>query len=336
MELLVVIAIIGILIALLLPAVQAAREAARRMACANNLKQIGLALHHYHDSHQTFPPGAVWGSPSGGPTARHYHHTWVTKILPYLEQQPLYDQMDSRKPVWDVSTGTYQPFVRRQVSTLLCRSDGAFKQPADIKWNVAFTNYAATEGFHWWKTAGPWGSSHWLSFRFPELTNGEYSGVFTIGQTNDFASIKDGTSNTILVAEVNSMGFRPKAGLTTAMLTCGTGEPRKSPAEAVFRAAFIAAGVRGHCCETGLFEEVDGSGPKSSPTWFRASPYMHQPTYVAQWGPNSDWPGASSLHSGIVQVVLADGSVRIVGETIHYPTWLNLNARADRKTVGDF
>lgn len=99
-ELLVVIAIIGILVALLLPAVQAAREAARRMQCGNNLKQIGLALHNYHDTHKVFPPGNVTTrnmSTQGcfsGPTAFHPGAPWSVAILPYIEQRAIYDALD--------------------------------------------------------------------------------------------------------------------------------------------------------------------------------------------------------------------------------------------------
>jgi len=99
-ELLVVIAIIGILVALLLPAVQAAREAARRMQCSNNLKQLGLALHNYHDTHKRFPPGNVSPVPNGtngcftGTSTRDPGAPWSAAILPFIEQTPLYDRLD--------------------------------------------------------------------------------------------------------------------------------------------------------------------------------------------------------------------------------------------------
>src|SRR5262245_35182898 len=89
-ELLVVIAIIGVLVALLLPAVQQAREAARRMTCTNNLKQIGIALHNHHDVKLTFPPGALNTGHNGTPV----YTTWTIEILPFMEQQALYNQYD--------------------------------------------------------------------------------------------------------------------------------------------------------------------------------------------------------------------------------------------------
>ena len=93
-ELLVVIAIIAILVALLLPAVQQAREAARRTQCKNNLKQIGIALHSYHDVYKTFPPAYI-PDEDGKPM-----HSWRVLILPFIEQQALYEQYDFNEP-WD-------------------------------------------------------------------------------------------------------------------------------------------------------------------------------------------------------------------------------------------
>ncbi|MCA9248016.1 MAG: DUF1559 domain-containing protein [Planctomycetales bacterium] len=95
-ELLVVVAIIGALVALLLPAVQASRETARRSGCANNLKQIGLALHLYHDVHKSFPPGGIEWRPWGNAANRQL--AWSAFVLPYLEEQPLYDRLDLKQP----------------------------------------------------------------------------------------------------------------------------------------------------------------------------------------------------------------------------------------------
>src|SRR5262245_40234739 len=115
-ELLVVIAIIGILVALLLPAIQAAREAARRTQCANNLKNIGLALHNYADAKKTLPPatGLVMGlgEINGG--------TWVVKIWPYIEEQALYDKFDQKKASNDPANATV---VAAPLSWAICPSD---------------------------------------------------------------------------------------------------------------------------------------------------------------------------------------------------------------------
>jgi prepilin-type N-terminal cleavage/methylation domain-containing protein/prepilin-type processing-associated H-X9-DG protein len=99
-ELLVVIAIIAVLIGLLVPAVQKVREAANRMKCANNLKQLGLALHNYHDTHGTFPPAYVNKGPYGD-TGFNFVHGWGAFILPFIEQQPLYDRYHWEVPNWD-------------------------------------------------------------------------------------------------------------------------------------------------------------------------------------------------------------------------------------------
>lgn len=104
-ELLVVIAIIGILVGLLLPAVQAAREAARRMQCQNNLKQMGLALHNYHDTYNSFPGGTTINGPCCGTPAQ---MTWAIAILPFIEQSSIYNQYDSRLSTADPANAFIQ------------------------------------------------------------------------------------------------------------------------------------------------------------------------------------------------------------------------------------
>jgi prepilin-type N-terminal cleavage/methylation domain-containing protein len=117
-ELLVVIVIIGVLIGLLLPAVQAAREAARRMACSNNLKQLGLALHHYHDTHGAFPPAFVNKGPYGT-TPFSFTHGWSPFILPYIEQQPLYDRYRWDFPLYHPEN---QPVITQHLKVFQCPS----------------------------------------------------------------------------------------------------------------------------------------------------------------------------------------------------------------------
>jgi prepilin-type N-terminal cleavage/methylation domain-containing protein/prepilin-type processing-associated H-X9-DG protein len=117
-ELLVVIAIIGVLVALLLPAVQAAREASRRIKCSNHLKQIGIGLHNYHDAIQRLPFASAWGVGQAG--------TWVSFTLPYVEQQPLYQMFDFNVAM---SHSNNKAAVETKVSLLICTSDPAASKP---------------------------------------------------------------------------------------------------------------------------------------------------------------------------------------------------------------
>ncbi len=331
-ELLVVIAIIGILIALLLPAVQAAREAARRSQCMNNIKQIGLALHNYHDTFRTFPPsGVLYGDPEAG-TARTtvhtlpYHQSWLLMILPFMEQAPLYDTVDKFLPVWLGPGGQPQQVVSTQVGTLKCPT--ALEADLSGTRNIAYTNYAGSEGYHWWQTAmlGPW-LSWWSLVQAPRTA--DFSGVFTVTRTRKMSDITDGTSNVIAVAETNTNGYK-----WGAIRTCGTGTPRlNTNGERVFRAAFVFTGRYGECCERGWYTDPAGG----STWWFPAGgPYPFSPTYLSAWGPNANWPGAGSLHPGGLNTLFADGSSHFITETIPWHTWAKLNAISDGNTVSGY
>jgi prepilin-type N-terminal cleavage/methylation domain-containing protein/prepilin-type processing-associated H-X9-DG protein len=179
-ELLVVIAIIGILVALLVPAVQEVREAASRTQCANNLKQIGLALHGYHDVNHQFPPSST-SSKTGK------HHSWVPFILPYLEQAGLSKKYNFNKNWYSPSNNKA---VRTQLAIFQCPSQPlANVIDSTITPNAACGDYAATKGV----------STHLVQLGFIRSTN--LRGVMQKNQGTRMRQITDGTSNTIMVAE---------------------------------------------------------------------------------------------------------------------------------------
>jgi len=332
-ELLVVIAIIGILIALLLPAVQAAREAARRMQCSNNLKQIGLALHNYLDANKSFPPGAIWGYPVGSVPELPYHPTWLTMILPYMEQRALYDQANIRAPAWG------QSFVSQKVATLLCPSDAGFTLPSETH-NLAITTYAGCEGWDWWPD-GVISSGGTVGTAVPEAVGHCFAGVFDtkavtgsnaleVCCATKIAEITDGTSNTMMVAEVYSLGFK-----NGARFTCGTGVPRKRGETVVTRAAFVAMPAGGSGTRS-YYSLPDGSGTPTQDSYWKTSPHMRAPLYLSYSGPNANEHSPSSLHPGIVNALLADGSTRSVAETIDYLTWFKVNGIGDGYPVPQY
>ncbi|UUO05155.1 DUF1559 domain-containing protein [Blastopirellula sp. J2-11] len=186
MELLVVIAIIGVLIALLLPAVQQAREAARRTSCTNQMKQLGLALHNYHDTHGAFPYGS-WGAAS--------YMSWHVSILPFLEQKSLYDQFDVTK-AYNVSPNDVLREIR--VDAYMCPSSTQEKSQAETEFYT----------MHYYGVMGPVGTIPGTSsVDYPHNAgSGSYggfakSGMWYHGEVRRFRDVVDGLSNTAFVAE---------------------------------------------------------------------------------------------------------------------------------------
>ncbi|MGM0489477.1 MAG: DUF1559 domain-containing protein [Planctomycetota bacterium] len=324
-ELLVVIAIIGVLIALLLPAVQAARESARRMSCQNNAKQIGLAMHNYHDVHDMFPK-IIWGYPDRpeyeiGYLPEPCHHTWLTSLLPYLEQQPLHDQIDFDLPAWG------QPHVGTLLSVFRCPSDAAFSSVSETH-DVAWTNYAGSEGYQWWPTSHVTPTGNWAKHGFHK--EADVSGLFAPGKKwRKLPNITDGTSNTVIITERDSRGY-----MGGPFNTSGTGMRRPNSISAVFCPAFVACAFNGWGTnQYGItrFAKPDVPGEaKLGSRWVRESPHTSTPTYLCAWGINTEWPGASSVHASlVVNSVRGDGSVAPVSERVDWGVWVRINGIAD-------
>ena len=318
-ELLVVIAIIGILIALLLPAVQAAREAARRAQCVNNLKQIGLALHNYESTNQTFPPFSV--QPKGRTS-----QPWsaLARILPFIEQGNLANLIN-----WDTDFEfTSRPTVAAtRVSAFMCPSE-VNDRPRPT---ATLTYYPSNYAFN----CGTW-------FQFDPVTGRDTDGVFAPNRATRIADVTDGLSNTTAAAETKA--YQPNVWDTRMPDTVGAPIPT-SPADI---APFLSAGtfdrnghtewVEGDIHETGFTTTFapntlvsytrDAIPADVDLTSMRDGESITLPTYGAIT--------TRSYHPGGVNVLLLDGSVRFVKSSINLQTWRALGTRAGGEVISDY
>ncbi|MBC8351776.1 MAG: DUF1559 domain-containing protein [Planctomycetes bacterium] len=314
-ELLVVIAIIGILVALLLPAVQAAREAARRMSCGNNLKQIGLALHNYHDTYKAFPPSALL--PNGvvadsfSPQAR---------LLAFLEQENLQDLID-----WNVSYASQPVVTQQRVATYICPSDIGDRERPD----GALTHYPLTYGINF----GTW-------FVYDPTTRQGGNGIaYPNGRVN-FASVTDGTSNTLAFGEVKAWTPYLRDGANPNGL--GITIPATPGDVVAFGGNFKTNSghtewVDGRAHQTGFTgtfppntEFLYTSGGQDYDVDFNSSregKTTNQTTYAVVT--------SRSYHPGGAQVGLVDGSVRFASETVDLSVWRGYATRDRGEALGD-
>lgn len=311
-ELLVVIAIIAILIALLLPAVQMAREAARRTQCKNNLKQLGLALHNYNETHSRLPLLASDSLYGYSPSAQ---------LLPYIDQANLHNLIDFREPLlsgppWAaVLNPALVDVVKQTIPVFLCPSDAG---------NVFFTD----------AQGAVWAGSNYLvnggSGLNMQYCTTENDGLFWRGSSTRLRDITDGTTNTIFMAET-LFGNR---GPDTATLldpdrqmkrVSGGGACSATSDDLVSRAASNYEGGRAGTWIRGLGYStlVHGYLPPNSQT----PDVVHHGEIVS---------GARSLHIGGANVLLCDGSVRFLGENTDLKTLRNLFSRADGEVLGEF
>ncbi|MGQ9504853.1 MAG: DUF1559 family PulG-like putative transporter [Thermogutta sp.] len=329
-ELLVVIAIIGILIALLLPAVQAAREAARRSQCVNNIKQLVLACHNFHDKFGEFPYGRkydIWDT-----------YTWTELILPYIEQQAVYENywtlpqrgyvQSYPGPNGPIGNDTRLRTARHsQIPVFYCPSNGG-----------PFSNELNTNPFGFWRGnyRGCVGSGDMYGEDVWDGTNGPWKpGIFAVLHNQSYdtgapvpthgvriAQIIDGTSNTTMISEGIVPTVKEWGGPIGGIIYGNMGGALYS--NAITPNSSAPDQIIGPC------PQDQGDGTYSEPCQSRGGGGWWQP------GAAGAYAGARSRHPGGVNVGMADGSVRFVSNTIDLLIWRYLGTRAGSEPAQEF
>ena len=357
-ELLVVIAIIAILIALLLPAVQQARVAARRSQCKNNLKQVGLALMNYHDVHKTLPPGATVAATvvagQGGGTSNGF--SWTAHILPFFDQAPLFKKLNSKIAF---STAPNAALMTTILSAVRCPSDSGPDQ--DATGGVAdmgTSNYVGNYGVG-----------------MPALTANprDVQGIMGVNTKVRIRDVKDGMSNVILAAERRNPKICNQAGWTVtggaantagelgactfwgaAKIVAAQYVPNPLPQATAVGSAelfqILGTSRSGDVGDnkTGATNRLTGNltggtGVTSVTTWTSAAAgtikinkTLGNVNTMAGDFQDGTTVGFSSWHTGGMQAVLGDGTVRFLSENIDSTIYENLTRRSDGKTLGEF
>ncbi|QDT56576.1 putative major pilin subunit [Caulifigura coniformis] len=352
-ELLVVIAIIAILIALLLPAVQQAREAARRTQCKNNMKQIGLAIHNYHDAHRVFPLSTTGSTPNGSGCGNGFY-SWLALILPQMEQGNLHNSINFNVGMMDQCNLGYSADYARltisnthpnakaaatTVSSFLCPSDPIASTPSMGSAMAAPGSYAANLG---WpdRTTGPDGTLPPLQVQngFLGTINPKSPGAAWQKPNVAMRDLTDGSSNTMAVAErlVNS--------LTTYQAWFGETMDYANAPESVLSYCGSSAGVARslpfwvtYCgsvtAPDPTYTKVHGRGWISgwafaANTYLQTMPINKRNCHLyggEDYGMNIATP--SSRHTGGVNALMGDGRVIFVNQNIDMRVWWALGSR---------
>ncbi len=334
-ELLVVIAIIGILIGMLLPAVQAVREAARRSACSNNLRQIALAAHNFESAKGLYPVGSTARAYPGNPTHAHNFYRWsaLAHLSPFLEQANLYNTIDLNLPLFLPPGFAIDPqnilAAGQLVPVFLCASDQQQSVSSGFGvTNLGPTNYAACTG------TGAGGGT-------PFQDEGA-DGMFYVNSNTRIAEVFDGTSNTAMFSE-SSLGTGAENSNNATMI-------QTSP-QTVYRFMFGAPLTDASASSASLFNFTNRRGFMWVNGEYRCTMYNHY------YGPNSatpdvfgvtinplpekrfaayGWRAARSMHPGGVNVAYADGSLHFVPTSIDLQNWRALATMQGGEVLANF
>jgi prepilin-type N-terminal cleavage/methylation domain-containing protein len=341
-ELLVVIAIIGILVGLLLPAVQAAREAARRMSCQNNLKQIGLALHTYHDAHRSFPPSGV--RERFNPSGWCRQASWMVRIMPMIEQGAAHDSaplednnFDNNSAGWAGASRHWRAMSGLRVPIFWCPSsplDRTKSYPTNSKTQalgaptsieIQIPDYAANSGCNFTggtvTDANPvfwnWGGVHADNGFLPMLLRPDWGPPPFVGSTTNFASLTDGSSNTIAVGEQSA----------------------RHQGRNDYRAGFVLGGLWS-CGTASAPSNKNNYVVTRFPINYSGNDWPAQGglSWTGSWTPNGGEVSFNSTafrssHTGGAQFVFGDGAVRFLTDSMQFQTYTGLMDRRDGNVI---
>lgn len=320
-EVLVVIAIIGILIALLLPAVQAAREAARRSQCANHLVQVGLALHVYEHARGFFPPGVIEPKgpirnlPSG------YHMSWVTQILPYIEEMNTYRHIDFKQGAYAQKNAAARG---APIPLLACPSERSIGRVFSLQQSPEVGAEAAANPMTPVGTSNYAGCHHHVEAPIDQ----DNTGMFFLNSHIRPRDVSDGLSHTLMVGEkvVEETDLGWISGTRATLRNTGTPPAEPAPAGLVPLVGEPGAWVAPNEQQPQQGPNPPGAPPAPAPPQAKPGPAPDPALVVGGFG---------SAHPGGFNAVLGDGSCRFINRLINPTAYQQLGHRADGKLVED-